>query len=95
MVVVILASGRLADIKVVFERRMISETKFYKVFDSLSCARGCPKYVINITFVKLRLVPRVIFEHLPLNIANEETSMVWAHFSSHGYAPNLLVVFIV
>ena len=74
---------------------MISRTKFHKVLEMLSCARGCPKYVINITFVKLRFVSLVIFEHLSLNIANEETSIVWAHISSHGYAPKLLIVFIV
>ena len=74
---------------------MVSGTKFYKVLEILSCVRGCPKYVINITFVELRLVSLVIFKHLPLDIANEEASIVWAHFRSHGYAPNLLVVFVV
>ena len=47
---------RLADLKGVFERRMVSGTKFYKVLEILSCVRGCPKYVINITFVELKLL---------------------------------------
>ena len=42
--------------KGLFVRRMVSETKFYKVLEILSCARGCPKYIIDITFVELRLV---------------------------------------
>ena len=58
---------------------MVSATKFYRVLEISSCARRCPKYVINITLLELRLVCLVIVKHLPLNRAN---------FRSHGYAPN-------
>jgi len=56
---------------------MGSGSKFCKVLEILSCARRCPTYVINITLVELRLVSLVVFKHLPLNIANEETSIVF------------------
>ena len=89
---------RLADLQGVFERRMISGPKSIKFSRFCRVPEDAPSTSsIDITFVELRLVSLVIFKHLPLTIANEETSIVWAYFRSHGYAPkcNLPVVFTV